>query len=361
MGDDECNGYIPRYHSQSSPMSKRHRSPFSLNNILLPLVYGAAVLSCGGSLRTKSRLSVIAETLGAELDFLQGRNLDTLQLFNEVTAKQNQVEEKYQNLKATMDRLKHEMRMREEMMERIPMSNDNRALLMDTLNQKQKDTTMTWILQRQEALYGKIFLLQDIVKEQSRQQVLEKYGPGPHRVEFQVQVAGKTKASKFLVELAPISLMPHSVESFLDMVTSGLWDNTVFYHHGKHKHVVAAAPVNYGTFEAKYHHFEALGHKGLSFPEYSDVFSHQEYTIGFSGRGPNFYINALDNSEHHGPGGQDHHHLSEDADPCFGKILWGKNVVADMMPQKSKAKENPVSWQDYDLTHIVKVRMVTNE
>lgn len=361
MGDDDSDNSFARRYPPTSPMSKRHRSPFTLNRILLPLIYGAALLSCGGSLRTRSKLSRIAEKLGAEFEFLQGRNLDTLQLFNEVTAKQTQVAEKYQDLKATMDRLQHEMRMREEMMERIPMSDSNRDLLMKQLNKKQKDTALTWIQQRQEALYGKIFLLQDMVREQSRQQAMEKYGPGPHRVEFQVQVVGKKKASKFLVELAPLSVMPHSVETFLDMVTSGLWDNTVFYHHAKHDHVVAAAPVNYGSFEAKNHHFEALGFKGLSFPEYSETFSHEEYTIGFSGRGPNFYINAMDNSEHHGPGGQQHHDLSEDADPCFGKILWGKNVIQDMMPKKSRGKENPVSWQDYDLTQIIKVRLVKNE
>lgn len=312
-------------------------------------------------MRTKSKLAKVAESLAAELEFMQGRNLDTHLLFKEVTAKQKEVEGKYQSFKATMDRLHHEMRMREEMMERVPMSDDNRVMLMEKLNEKQKDTAMTWVQQRQETLYAKIFMLQDIVKEQSRQQVLEKYGPGPHRVEFQVQGSGKKKVSKFLVELAPLSVMPHSVEVFLDMITNGLWDNTVFYHHSQHNHVVAAAPVNYGTFESKQHHFQALGHTGVSFPEYSETFSHEEYTIGFSGRGPNFYINTMNNSNHHGPGGQQQHHLlTDDADPCFGKVLWGKNVIQDMMPKHSK-KANPVTWEDFDLTQIVKVRLVTND
>jgi cyclophilin family peptidyl-prolyl cis-trans isomerase len=208
-------------------------------------------------------------------------------------------------------------------------------------------------------LYHKIYNLQAFIQNASRQQVLAKYGPGPHIVEFTVKPHNGRTSGQFLVELAPLDQVPHAVETFLDMVSNGLWDNTVFYHHKTQHHVVAAAPVNYGTFEHKHYHFDALGFTGVSFPEYSPGFPHDTYTIGFSGQGPNFYINTLDNSEHHGPGGQGHHDLPGDADPCFGRIISGQEVIQKMTPgTHSSASSGPVSWHDFDLTQIVKIRLV---
>ena len=46
-----------------------------------------------------------------------------------------------------------------------------------------------------------------------------------------------------------------------------------------------------------------------------------------------FYINTQDNAQIHGPGGQHHHDLHEEGDPCFGKVISGHHVV-DRMHQK---------------------------
>ncbi|KAL3930000.1 MAG: hypothetical protein SGBAC_011962 [Bacillariaceae sp.] len=226
------------------------------------------------------------------------------------------------------------------------------------IEQRQNGITSSWVQQRQDALYHKIVDLQSTVQEQSRSRVIEKYGPGPHHMQFDVLTGQNARTQgTFIVELAPIDLVPYSVGVFLDLATHRLWDNTVFYHHSSQHHVIAAAPVNFGTFDPKGHHFEALGFDRLIFPDYSYSYPHSQYTLGFSGNGPNFYINAIDNSAHHGPGGQVHHEIAADADPCFGKIISGHQTLERMMPDRS-ASLNPNTWEDYDLTRIVSVRLI---
>ena len=172
------------------------------------------------------------------------------------------------------------------------------------------------------------------------------------------------RSCKFALEMADLELMPHSVLTFLDMVNARLWDNTVFYHHTQTNHVLAAAPVVFGTFEPKHHHLEAMGFTGASFAEYSAAFPHEEFTVGFNGRGPNFYINALDNSRHHGPGGQGHRDLPGDADPCFAKVISGQEAVKGMLKGKHSPSEqlgvpgNAMSRDDFDLTQIVKAEII---
>ncbi len=76
--------------------------------------------------------------------------------------------------------------------------------------------------------------------------------------------------------------------------------------------------------------------KQLSFPEYSPNFPHIANTVGFATRpgGPEFYINIDNNSKLHGPGGQKHHALVEEADACFGKIVRGLDLVAEIQRGK---------------------------
>jgi Cyclophilin type peptidyl-prolyl cis-trans isomerase/CLD len=359
MGDDDDD--IVRYRNEN--VYKEHLSTssvFSFHRVLLPLFYALAMLNCGSSLRTKSELKALASSILFQVEFHRSNHAETLLLLDDATKKEQEVKKTLKELQATNSKLKHETRIREEIDEKEDGSHQNSAVF-QYLAQKHKATRDSWIDQRHTALMEKIEILQNHIRQQSRQLVLAKYGPGPHRVEFQVQLPSKNTISKFVVELAPLDLMPHSIEIFLGMVSAGAWDNTVFYHHVTHAHVLAAAPVKFGTFEKKDHHLKALGYTGLSFPEYSNNWPHEEYTLGFSGTGPNFYVNAMDNTDHHGPGGQNHHHLDGDADPCFGKIVWGKKVIQDMMPMKgapgSDEDEEPQSWKDFDVTHIVKVTL----
>ena len=168
---------------------------------------------------------------------------------------------------------------------------------------------------------------------------------------------------EFVVQLAPLELMPHAVHSFLEMVRLKLWENTVFWHHDDADHVIAGALFNYRTGEPKFHHLKALGYEGMQFGEYSESYPHLKNTIGFSGKGPNIYINLQNNAELHGPGHQQHHELPDEADPCFGRIVEGTDVVEAMyrlsqQDQKKAEAGQDKTWDMEALTRIVKVELI---
>jgi hypothetical protein len=68
--------------------------------------------------------------------------------------------------------------------------------------------------------------------------------------------------------------------------------------------------------------FADLGLDKLAFPDYSADFPHLPWTLGYTGRpgGPDWYINKLDNTKGHGPGGQRQYALDEQGDSCFGIV-----------------------------------------
>lgn len=169
----------------------------------------------------------------------------------------------------------HEARMSEELYEMRETSSNSEVTKL--IEQRRNGITNSWVQQRQDALYHKIVNLQSIIQEQSRKRAIEKYGPGPHYVQIDVLTGQNAKTpGRLVVELAPLDLVPYSVSVFFDMATHQLWDNTVFYHHSSQHHVIAAAPVNFGTFDPKGHHFEALGLDRLAFPDYSSGYPHSQ-------------------------------------------------------------------------------------
>ena len=52
--------------------------------------------------------------------------------------------------------------------------------------------------------------------------------------------------------------------------------------------------------------------------------------------GPDWYISMMDNTENHGPGGQDEYEIKGEADSCFGKIVEGIDTIKLMhkMPKE---------------------------
>ena len=184
---------------------------------------------------------------------------------------------------------------------------------------------------------------------------------------------------KFIIELAPLDKVPHAIHLFLEQVDHGLLEDTHFYLNGPH--IVQAGPQPdwnehdydhedlknsyesevakigssaidtldryerkaaeskvpqfdddeweaYYTEEDYYEEdrrikkYVDLGLSELAFPDYSDEFPHLPWTVGFTGRpgGPDWYINKVDNTKSHGPGGQVQHDLHEQGDSCFGTI-----------------------------------------
>jgi hypothetical protein len=166
---------------------------------------------------------------------------------------------------------------------------------------------------------------------------LVSFGPGPHRVKVAFKVPGDEVEHFFVAEMAPLSLVPHAVHLFLQQVHHGLWDHTWIYLNGPH--VMQWGPQQFyddGNSSSgdddralALKPFRDMQLDTLAFPEYSPEFPHVPWTLGFTGRpgGPDVYINKVDNTVAHGPGGQYQHDLEEQADPCFAKIVEGREAL----------------------------------
>lgn len=67
----------------------------------------------------------------------------------------------------------------------------------------------------------------------------------------------------------------------------------------------------------------------------------------------------MDNSDYHGPGGQPHSTILNDADPSFAKIILGKDTVDEMKIIGSEAmSRNNDGHQGYPTTSINAARIV---
>jgi hypothetical protein len=128
-----------------------------------------------------------------------------------------------------------------------------------------------------------------------------RFGPGPHEVEFKFKIANIERS--FVVEMAPIDLVPHAVHLFLEQVEHKLWNGAYFYINGPHV-IQAGAELDDGDEEVvgevvDHRHsltrFEAAGLDALSFPDYSESYPHVPWTLGYAGRpgGVDWYINKV--------------------------------------------------------------------
>eukprot|EP00934_Nitzschia_sp_Nitz4_P007473 Nitzschia sp. Nitz4//scaffold325_size20118//9160//10704//NITZ4_008702-RA/size20118-snap-gene-0.33-mRNA-1//-1//CDS//3329547899//7463//frame0 len=224
------------------------------------------------------------------------------------------------------------------------------------------------LLAREEAFQAQVERLQTATRRESKRAVLERFGPGPHEVEFNIML--NEKLQQFVVELAPVDDVPHAVHLFLEQVSHGLWNECYFYLNGPH--VIQAGPrlldededapaPEHVDDDGRSHIFQSAGLDKLAFPDYSPNFPHDPWTLGFTGRpgGPDFYINKVDNKASHGPGGQDHHALDEQGDSCFAKIVRGKEVVAELF--SAPIYNDHTDWH-YFVEHpvdIVEARILT--
>jgi len=184
-----------------------------------------------------------------------------------------------------------------------------------------------------EASYlSNVLKMREEVQQMSRREVLHKFGRGPYRIEISLDFPDSSGGgpSVFLLELAPLNLMPHSVYMFLQQVSHNLWNGCSFEFNAPH--VIQTTTRSYvNTNEKKQSEFEELGLMSVSFQEYNEKFPHNKYSIGFSSRsnGPGWYISTKDNSRLHGPGGQKGgaYEFDTDADPCFGRVIDGFDAI----------------------------------
>jgi cyclophilin family peptidyl-prolyl cis-trans isomerase len=218
------------------------------------------------------------------------------------------------------------------------------------------EVVQDWLMERLEGLHRKLDVLTSYLQRMSRLSVVSQYGPGPHRIQVTVEMNDVSRRqSSFVMELASIEVMPHSVHLFLDLVTAKVWDNTIFLHHENVEHVLAATPVDYSTQQVRREQLEDLG-LHLGFPEYSKLYPHEVYTVGMAGLGPSFYVNVIDNSKWHGPGGQRGRSLfPDDADPCFARVVDGFSVLDELVSFGAKLKEQQEENDNW--TRIVSLRL----
>jgi hypothetical protein len=170
-----------------------------------------------------------------------------------------------------------------------------------------------------------------------RTMVFEKFGPGPHLVEFELNIWEKDKPVQhfFTVEMAPLDLMPASVHLFLEQVVRGYWSGTSFYLNTAH--TLAAHPVSGNGQASRLPDMEEAGFSSLSVQEYSEAYPPIPYTLGFAGTGPSLYINKTVNRSN---------------DPCFAQVVLGGETV-DKMAALGRELEHPFSPIDIVSTKVV--------
>jgi len=191
------------------------------------------------------------------------------------------------------------------------------------------------VVERQGVIVNRINDLQNNIAQLNRWEAEEHFGLKLHKVEFNIRV--DSDLFRFVVELASLDLMPHSVNYFMQMVKNKVWNGAVFGHQSSH--ILYAELIDIDGNDKSHIIAEKNLSPNLSFPEYTNKYPHHKYTLGFTGRpgGPGFYINTDDNSQTHGPGGQTEHALHEEADPCFGIVVEGHNVIDWMQSRTEKA------------------------
>lgn len=172
---------------------------------------------------------------------------------------------------------------------------------------------------REEALLKRIDDLESHIQENSQFAITDDYGAGP----YQVEVTLRSKASNtnqptgpIVLELAPLSMMPHSVHHFLRMLTKQLWLGMTFMPQQSARHRIHASPVDMESLNRMDWQFKDAKLSNLAFAENSPN-SCGSYSVGFSGTpgGPDFYVNGAFVPKKYAK------------KSCFAKVISGEKVV----------------------------------
>lgn len=235
-------------------------------------------------------------------------------------------------LKESHDEVDKEMKISKELMEKMEDSKNT-----DKANGTDESKKEIEKLNESVDLYTQqLDRLKGEIQKKAKIDAEKKFGPGPHKVKFELdfnpEEIPEGTATSFTIEMAPLDLMPYTVNQFLSQVSLGLLNGCSFHRNAGH--VVQGGPVsnhlNPGTNPNK--GFKDAGLESVIFQEYSADFPHKKYTLGYAGRpgGPDFYVSTVDNTRNHGPGGQDSYAIKSEADPCFAKVVEGFEAVDRM-------------------------------
>jgi len=205
---------------------------------------------------------------------------------------------------------------------------------------------LTKMVAREEVLYERIQSLQEKIQKESRREVLERFGEGPHYIQFNLKLPKEIVSEQFpeispiVIKMASVEKMPHSVHLFLEQIEHKLWNGCAIVVNAGH--ILQISPFSMQSTGDSLKKFKDLQLDKLAFQEYNSTYPHNQYTLGFAGRpaGPDFYINKISNVFNHGPGGQEHHALDEEADPCFAKIVYGIEIIDLITTLKTRGAQN---------------------
>jgi len=233
---------------------------------------------------------------------------------------------------------------------------DNRSLqakaLEKTVVVKAQDSDNTIEL----ALRERMETMKKKIARESRRDVIEKFGEGPYHVQMVVNSSNNIKNNikgSFVIQMHSLDEMPHAVHLFLEQVAHGLWNGCGFVINASHLLQAGAHPSHIpiqNMDQRKLDSFKRHSLDTMAFQEYHPNCRHEKWSLGFAGRpaGPDFYINKLDNSKSHGPGGQKQHDLDEEADPSFGKVVDGFDILNQIF-------SSPVDGGFDLLTNVVQI------
>lgn len=319
-----------------------HLTPLKLLPWILTLLFVVTTIFCRSQTNAaQSRYTQMKANFDSERKSLKQLKRDHNQLDNDYDQKHqltSQLEIKASELEREVQQLNSRLREKEEALLRQTKNNQGSNVSSSKLNSE-----ISGLKRRDDALRRRISSLVEKIELESYREAMERFGPGPHRVEMEVQLEDMTY-SRFTIQMHELEKMPHSVNLFLQQVYHGLWDETSFVINAPHILQAGALPVSGSgkTYDEKMDEFDKMGLSQVSFQEYHKDYSHKEWTVGFAGRpgGPDFYINKMDNSKNHGPGGQKHHDLKEEADPCFGYISEGKDTLHKVFGSSTGKQEH---------------------
>lgn len=182
------------------------------------------------------------------------------------------------------------------------------------------------------------------IQSMSKALLFEKYGRGPHLVEFVINIWSDDKPVRhfFTVELAPTDLMPATTYFFLEQISRGLWSGTSI--HLNADHVIAARPVSGNGQISRRKDFMESGFGSLPIVEHSNMYPHKPYTLGFRNQQDApavLYINKR-------------HNLHAETEACFAEVVIGRSTI-DKLASMRGHELDPARIRPVDIVMVRKV------
>jgi cyclophilin family peptidyl-prolyl cis-trans isomerase len=145
-----------------------------------------------------------------------------------------------------------------------------------------------------------------------------------------ITLASEPVDEYFIIETAPLEIMPHAVYHFMKMVQAQLWNGLSMVSRSSEP-ILQATPLNAATNSWEDKRFEDANVTHMAFTEYSFDYPPKKYTLAFAGRpgGPDFYVNMEELQDE-----------SEEGESCFGIVVEGFEVLDRFMGRTGRWKKH---------------------